>query len=537
MRARYYAALAVFAVAMLTGGQLLKRALGDSGARAGLLDQVLMHVQRDYVDSLDIADLYRKAATGLVAELHDPYSVVLDERRLKSLQESTAGEYDGVGVQVDVRDGWLSVIAPLAGSPAERAGLRPGDRIVEIEGRAVSSRSPDEARSGLRGVPGTKVTLLVERPGVDGRIPIVITRAAIHLSAVRHALMLAPGVGYVQLAIFSESSSVQMKRAVAKLRSEGALTLLLDLRGDPGGLLEQGVNVSDAFLDPTQTVVSLRSRVQSETVTITDHAEQAWPELIMVILVDGGTASASEIVAGALQDHDRALVLGSTTYGKGSAQSVFSLEEEREALRLTTALWYTPSGRSIQRPRRSRDDSTAATDTLAERPLAARKEFRTDAGRVVYGGGGITPDVIIAPQDSIDGMLALYRSLGKDLPRFRDAVVDVAAQARRDGAARGGTVTVTPAMREALWKRTQAMGLHMSRAQFDSSAVAADRMLGDEIARDELGAEAAFARRLNEDRVVQNALVLASGVRNEKELLTRAADRRAAHQEDVSRAQ
>jgi carboxyl-terminal processing protease len=344
-------------------------------------------------------------------------------------------------------------------------------------------------------------------------------------------------VGYVQLAIFSESSSVQMKRAVAKLRSEGALTLLLDLRGDPGGLLDQGVGVSDAVRDPKQTVVSLRSRVQSETVTITDHAEQAWPELIMVILVDGGTASASEIVAGALQDHDRALVLGSTTYGKGSAQSVFSLEEEREALRLTTALWYTPSGRSIQRPRRSRDDSTAATDTLAERPLAARKEFRTDAGRVVYGGGGITPDVIIAPQDSIDGMLALYRSLGKDLPRFRDAVVDVAAQARRDGAARGGTVTVTPAMREALWKRTQAMGLHMSRAQFDSSAVAADRMLGDEIARDELGAEAAFARRLNEDRVVQNALVLASGVRNEKELLTRAADRRAAHQEDVSRAQ
>ena len=269
MRARYYLALAAFAVAMFTGGQLLKRALGDSGARAALLDQVLAHVQKDYVDSLDIADLYRKAATGLVAELHDPYSVVLDERRLKSLQESTAGEYNGVGVQVDVRDGWLSVIAPLAGSPAERGGLRPGDRIVEIDGRAVSSRSPDEARGGLRGVPGTKVTLLVERPGADGRIPIVITRAAIHLNAVRHALMLAPGVGYVQLAIFSESSSVQLKRAVSRLRNNGALTLLLDLRGDPGGLLEQGVGVSDAFLDPKQTVVSLRSRVQSENVTIT----------------------------------------------------------------------------------------------------------------------------------------------------------------------------------------------------------------------------------------------------------------------------
>jgi carboxyl-terminal processing protease len=536
MRARYYLALAVFAVAMFTGGRLLRRALGDHGSRARLLDQVVSHVQRDYVDSVDIAELYRKAATGLVAELHDPYSVVLDERRLKSLQESTAGEYDGVGVQVDVRDGWLSVIAPLAGSPAEKAGLRAGDRIVEIDGRGVSSRSPDEARGGLRGVPGTKVALLVERPGVAGRIPIEITRAAIHLNAVRHALMLAPGVGYVQLAIFSESSSVQLRRAVARLRNDGARTLLLDLRGDPGGLLEQGVGVSDEFLDPSQTVVSLKSRVESENVTITDHAVQLWPDLLMIVLVDGGTASASEIVAGALQDHDRAVVLGSTTYGKGSAQSVFSLDEEREALRLTTALWYTPSGRSIQRPHLSRDDSAAAADTLAERPLASRKEYRTDAGRVVYGGGGITPDVIIAPQDSIDGTLALMRLLGRDLARFRDAVVDVAASARHDGAARGGVVTITPAMREALWRRTQQMGLHLSRAQFDSSAAAADRMLADEIARDELGPEAAFARRLNEDRVVQAALALGAGAENEHALLMRASERRAAHQEDVSRA-
>ena len=156
---------------------------------------------------------------------------------------------------------------------------------------------------------------------------------------------------------------------------------------------------------------------------------------------------------------------------------------------------------------------------------------------MVYGGGGITPDVIIAPQDSIDGMLALYRSLGKDLPRFRDAVVNVATQARHAGAVSGGIVTVTPAMRETLWRRTQAMGLHLSRAQFDSSSAAADRMLADEIARDELGAEAAFVQRLTGDRVVQTALVLSAGVRNEKELLTRAADRRAAHQEDVPRAQ
>jgi carboxyl-terminal processing protease len=278
--------------------------------------------------------------------------------------------------------------------------------------------------------------------------------------------------------------------------------------------------------------VSLRGRAPTETITISDEHAQLWPGLLLIVLVDEGSASASEIVAGALQDHDRALVMGSTSYGKGSAQSVFDLDGDREALRLTTALWFTPSGRSIQRPHLAPGD-TAATDTLRERPLSQRKPYRTDAGRTVYGGGGITPDIIVTPQDSADGTLSFIRTLGRDLPKFRDATVDVATQARGDGAVRGTVITITPAMREELWRRAQARGVHLSRSQYDAAAVAVTRMLGDEIARDALGAEAAWRKKLDDDRVVSAALALAAGAHTENELLTRAADQRAAKHEDV----
>ena len=538
MRARRFVAVTLFAIGMLVAARLLRNALGGGDAVArGLFDEVLAHVERNYVDPLDAADLYRKAARGMVAELHDPNSAVLDEARLRALQETTAGEYDGVGVQVDVRGGWLSVIAPVAGGPAEQAGLRSGDRILEVDGRSVSARLAEDARSGLRGPPGTKVTLLVERPGVVAHFPIVITRAAIHVSAVRHAFLLAPRVGYAQLSLFADSSARELRLAVNRLRTEGARAMVLDLRADPGGLLTEGVQVADEFLDPGQAVVTLRGRGDRVTQTFTARAAQPWPDLLLLVLVDGGTASAAEIVAGALQDHDRAVVLGATTYGKGSAQTIIPLENEREALRLTTALWFTPSGRSIQRPHAAPGDTAAPRDSLAERPLASRRAYRTASGRVVYGGGGITPDLIVASQDSIDGTPALLRALGKELPRFRDAVVDEAAAARASAAGAGPViVTIFPAMRESLWRRARARGVTMGRAPYDSAAAAVDRMLADEIAREARGAEAAYRQRVAQDRVVQAALALADGAATERELLARAAERRAAHREDVSRA-
>jgi carboxyl-terminal processing protease len=284
------------------------------------------------------------------------------------------------------------VVASLPGTPAARAGIVTGDRIVEIEGKTTVGLTADEAQRALRGPAGSKVKLSVDRPGLATRLPFTLTRAEIDVNPVQHALLLRDSVGYVDLSVFSTDAARKLSRAVDSLRSAGARALVLDLRGDPGGLLDQGVDVADLFLNPGQRIVSTRGRSAEESQTYSDSVPQKYAGMPLVVLTDSGTASASEIVAGALQDHDRALVVGTTTYGKGSAQRVFQLDEG--ALKLTTARWYTPSGRSIDRPGRPVDEDAAAVaprDTAAPRP-----KFRTDAGRTVLGGGGIVPDVVVA---------------------------------------------------------------------------------------------------------------------------------------------
>lgn len=524
-------------VAIAAGGRFLVSSLGGGSAiaRTRLFDQVLGHVEHNFVDSLDAAELYRRAASGMVLELHDPPSMILDAKRSREEQASTSGFRDGIGVQVDASESWLNVIAVLAGSPADKAGLRAGDRILEVDGTPAFSRAGRERRQ-ISGPPGTQVTLLVERPGSAAHFNITITRATFHVAPVRHALMLAPGVGYIQLATFGDSAGAEMESAVASLHKQGARKVVLDLRGDPGGLLGEATVVAGAFLNKGQEIVTLRGRDRDSVHTMIDDDGTPWGDMVLAVLVDGYSASASEIVAGAWQDHDRAAVVGSTTYGKGSAQSTFTLANDGSELRLTTELWYTPSGRSIQRRHASASDDGAGTpDSSGETPLSTRKQYRTDAGRVVYGGGGITPDLIVTPQDSVDGIIALERALGKEGVRFRDAIVEVAAAARANGAVKGATITVTAREREMVWQRAQTMGIRLSRAAFDSSAAGIDRVIGYEIARVALSSDEAWKYRLGTDRVAQAALALVSGAQTQREALDRAASKRAAHQEDVPR--
>ncbi len=354
--------------------------------------------------------------------------------KLRSLNESTSGHYAGLGIQIDVRDGWITIVAPLPGTPAERAGIQPGDRIVGINGKSTEGDSPDDARGLLRGPNGSPVTLLIERPGVAGRMSFALARSEIRVHSVRHASMIGEGVGYLALTIFSDSSATEVQQAVEKLRSQGMKTLVFDLRANPGGLLSQGIEVADLFLDPGQPIVTVRGR--EATQSFADDAKQQWPDLKVITLVDEHSASASEIVAGALQDHDRAAIVGSTSYGKGSAQSVFSLDDSASALKLTTARWFTPSGRSIQKPpvKAPGDDDDedsapavgAAADSGGEVPLSKRQQFKTDDGRVVYGGGGITPDLLVAPSDSINGTRAFWQLIGAGAPKFRDALTESA---------------------------------------------------------------------------------------------------------------
>ena len=505
--------------ALISGGWLLQR-----GSRTGaftefegarLFDDVLRHVRSDFVDSISDSTLYRKSVDGMLYELRDPYSTFLPPDRFARLNESTSGNYAGLGLETDLRDGWLIVVAPLPGGPAERAGLQPGDRIVEIMGKSSKGWTSEEASKALRGKPGTSVTLKVERPGAPAPMEMKLVRSTIHQSAVRRASMLGDGVGYIDLKAFSDSSAKEMNGAITSLLAHGMKTLVLDLRTNPGGLLNQGVKVSDLFLNPGQRIVSMHGRLPEANREFADTAKQRWPNLPLIVLVDGRSASAAEIVAGALQDHDRALIVGTPTYGKGSAQSVVSFGDQG-GLKLTTARWFTPVGRSITRPRPGDDESD-------DPPRVQRERFRTDAGRVVYGGGGITPDVIAG--DSIIPIPEgnFIHALGANGGHFRDAVTDYALYVKATHGVTSPDFVVTPAMRDEVWNRMKQRGIDIPRSVFDEGEPLVSRLVGYEIARYVFGSDAEFRRRASVDKALQRALQLAHGSQSESDLLRKAA--------------
>jgi carboxyl-terminal processing protease len=477
------------------------------------------------VDTLKENDLYKKAVDGMLLELHDPHSVYLTPDRLAKLNESTTGLYAGVGIQMDVRDGWITVVAPLAGSPAERAGILTGDRLIAIDGKSTRGWTADEASKAIRGNPGTVVHVVVERPGSTASLPFTLTRQEIHFHSVQHALMLRDSIGYVGLAVFSENSDRELRSAIDSLHRAGMRRLIFDLREDPGGLLDQGVAVADLFLDPGQKIVSMRGRTAAGDRDFVDRFPQLWPDMPMVVLVNSGSASASEIVSGALQDHDRAVIVGSTSYGKGSAQSLFPMTEGG-ALKLTTALWYTPSGRSINKPRAA-DDEEGDDDALPTSSAdTARPRFHTDAGRVVLGGGGITPDVAVSDSVESAAEAELQAALGKHVADFRDVLTDYALELKAKHAVTSPAFTVTPAMRDEVYTRLRKRDATLPKTVFDDNARLLDRLIADQIARYVFGPEEEFERSTRFDATIATAVRLLQGASTPQALLKEASGRR-----------
>jgi carboxyl-terminal processing protease len=511
---------AVLSSALVSGGWLMEHDAGtraplDANAGARLFDEVLAHVRRDYVDTLADTLIYRKAVSGMLGELHDPHSLFLDQRRLSRLDESTSGHYAGVGIQMDIRDSGITVVATLHGTPAEQAGIASGDRIVEIDGKSARGLTSEEALKTLRGPAGSKVSVVVERPGVTAPLTFSLTRRDIQVNPVQHALLMPDGVGYVDLTVFSSEAASDLGHAIDSLRAAGARSLVLDLRGNPGGLLDQGIGVADLFLDAGQPIVSTKGRSADENRAFADRAPQRWGTMPLVVLTDSGTASASEIVAGALQDHDRALVVGTATYGKGSAQRVFRIRDG--AVKLTTALWYTPSGRSINRPR----GGDAADDDVPPADSTKRPEFKTDAGRTVLGGGGIVPDVLVPNRVVAKHDKALQEALGANVPKFREAMVDYAIALKASRALSNPDFEVTPAMRDELYRRLKARGIVVDRAVYDSAQTLVNRALGGQITRFVFGTQAEYARTLREDADLAKARELLRGASTPDQLVRR----------------
>jgi carboxyl-terminal processing protease len=313
---------------------------------ARLLAEVLEHVRKEYVDDISDEELINAAIKGLMADL-DPHSAFLNSQQLSDLRVSTTGEYSGVGIEVAADDGVVRVVTPMEGGPAERAGVRAGDRILAVDGITVDPDNLDETIDRMRGKLGSVVKLTLARPPETTPLEFSLTRSKLHVSSVKSQLA-EPDLGYVRISHFSETTAPDLERAIAKLTKENGRKLaglVLDLRDNPGGLLEAGVAVADAFLNEG-VIVTADGRAPDARFAMSAHEGDLIDGAPLTILVNGDSASASEIVAGALHDHHRATLVGHQTYGKGSVQTVVPLSGGH-AIKLTTSRYYTPSGASI----------------------------------------------------------------------------------------------------------------------------------------------------------------------------------------------
>ncbi|MGH7542731.1 MAG: S41 family peptidase, partial [Gemmatimonadota bacterium] len=399
----------LFFLAVLTGGVIyddLSASNGGDPYRAiKLLNEAIHQVSDKYVDPIPSDSLYMRALEGMLLSL-DPYSQLLSPSEYNDLRIHTQGNYEGLGIRIDIVDNVLTVISPIEGTPAYKAGLRAGDRILRVDGVSTEGWSEEKAVQELRGPQGSEVKLVIGRDGLDEPILADITRKAIKLSAVPYAFMLDDGIGYVRFTQFSEHGRDEIRDAIRDLERQGMRAMVLDVRQNPGGLLDQAIEVSDLFLPKGVEIVSTKGRVAESDRQYSARDNNDFSVHPMVLLIDNGSASASEILAGALQDHDRALIVGETSWGKGLVQSLFSLDDGY-FLKLTTARYYTPSGRSIQRTNGIQDRLARLGEVQATPSEAGVLEadargaipdslvYNTDMGRTVYGGGGVMPDVVV----------------------------------------------------------------------------------------------------------------------------------------------
>ena len=307
---------------------------------------ILSIVKKNYVEDVETKNLVNGAINGMLNSL-DPHSAYLTPDLYKDLQSDTQGRFGGLGIEITVKGGMLTVVSPIEDTPAHKAGIKPGDQIFKIEDEFTKDMSLVDAVKKMRGLKGTKINLTIRRENATDLIDVSLVRDIIRVQSVK-SRSLEPGYGYVRLAQFQERSDRDVQRALEKLAAEtsGLKGLVLDLRNNPGGLLNQAVRVSDLFLD-SGMIVYTDGRIESQKQKFFAQKEGTWMDFPLVVLVNGGSASASEIVAGALQDHKRAVVLGTKSFGKGSVQTILPLDDN-SALRLTTARYFTPKGRSIQ---------------------------------------------------------------------------------------------------------------------------------------------------------------------------------------------
>jgi carboxyl-terminal processing protease len=506
-RARWTGFIAILALSIISGGWLLRRKAAPEGTvyqQARLFENVVASIHDHYIDSIAEGDLYQTAAKGLIASLHDPYAELLSRDSYRQYQRQMSG------TEVDVG-------STETGSGSARSAFGPGDEILSIDGKSTVGWSARRVEEALAGGTGTVVTVVVRPWGSTRPVVRRLTRTVVHVPAASHGIILGGGVGYIELRRISEGAASELRDAVDRLVSDGMKSLVLDLRGDPGGLINEGVRIASLFLQSGDTVAISEGRSPGHSKAYLAGQSGNWDDLRLALLVNHGTASSAELIAGALQDHDRAVILGTPTFGKGVLQTTYPLGEEI-AIKLTTARWYTPSGRTVQRPT---PDSVGGLGNRT--PAQAPRLYQSNAGRPIPDASGILPDLTVRGAPRTEGERALLVALGEDLGLFRGVLADFTSDLKKTHPPKFQSFKVTEEMRNQVFERLQQVGVELPRPTFDNASGYVDEQLGYEIARTVFGPIGEARRRAWSDHQMQTAVRLLRRARSQEEALELAA--------------
>ena len=513
-RFRTAAAATLLVIPIVAGGFFLQEQ--PTRNNAALFDQVFSLVRNQYVDSIPAGMGYEKAARGLVRELNDPYSELLAPKESEEFNRTTGGRYGGTGMLIGEQGtGIIVVDRVFPNTPAEEAGVREGDRIMSVNDTATAELTLSKVSDLLRGTPGTQVSVVYARPAVTEPIKLRFTRRVVKIPAVPYSEILGDHIGYIPLQTFNENAAEEVQQAVQQLVSQGAKGIVLDMRDNGGGIVEQALETSSLFLKDGQEIASVRSRSGSPE-ALRSSGKHLSTDIPLVVLVDGGSASATEIVAGALQDHDRALVIGTNSFGKGLVQSVYRLNGGYQ-LKITTGKWFTPSGRSIHRERKLMPNGSFveihpdSIKTDEERPM-----FKSDAGRIVYGGGGIRPDVIVPddtlPTDERDFIRAIAPKSQTINTVLQNYAIELKGKVARD-------FTPSPEWANEVIRRLAAADVKVDPKMDAAARRFLSRDLSNRVTRVSFGDAAVKARTAGDDHQLAKALQLLGSSTTQAQLL------------------